>query len=243
MKKIAFVGTAKGEMDAPFDDESFEIWCMNWNTPHYPRVTLDFEIHAYRKGEPVTPVKNKNPTISQDNFPHEWIEKHFPRYLNDYFYKSSLDYMAAYAAYLHKTAKKKEDKVGVIKVCGVHMALNDDEYFKQQPSFHAWIGYLLGLGIEVIIDDHSPLMKSTFTYGLGEVDSEDPLYNIRNFSAQRQKHQDSINKLSKEIKEKQDMIQAQSGSLQIWDILLKMERARLAGQKIENMEDLIKVYS
>lgn len=241
MRKIAFVGTAKGEMEAPFKDESFEIWCMNWNTPSYPRVTLDFEIHTQRKGKKVVPLKHNNPTISQDNFPHEWIEKNLPRYLNNYFYKSSLDYMAAYALYQHKTAKTKADKIELVSIHGVHMSLDDDEYFKQQPSFNAWIASMLW-HFDVIIDEHSPLMKSTFVYGLGEQIAMDSIYNRQSFKKLAGAHRQAMQNLDNQIKELQNRRTQQDGSAQIWELLDKIGRAVESGQKITSLEDLVKIY-
>ena len=78
------------------------------------------------------------------------------------------------------------------------MALNDDEYFKQQPSFHAWIGYALGM-FDVVIDDHSPLMKSTYTYGLGVSDSAHPVFNIRSFEKMSKQHQNVMDEAQKKI--------------------------------------------
>lgn len=237
--KIALVGTAVGEMEAPFNDKNFEIWCMNWNTPKYPRVTRDFEIHKFRKNQLVEPeIRPGIETIHQDNFPHEWIEKKFPRYLNNYLYKSSMDYMMAYALYLHKTAKTKKDKVELVQIHGVHMALDNDEYFHQQPSFTGWISYALA-HFDVIIDERSPLLKTTNVYGLGEPIQGDSLYNLHTFRTMKEREEKVLQELRQDMKTLEDKIHTHNGNMQAWDLLLRTERAKLAGQKINSLDDLV----
>jgi hypothetical protein len=225
-------------MDAPFDNQDYEIWCLNWNTPKYSRVTLDFEIHTMRNNKAVIPEKHGVPTITQENFPHQWIADNFPRYLNDTFYKSSLDYMLAYALYKHKIAKTEAEKVDLVSIHGVQMSVNDDEYFKQQPSFHAWIGFCLA-HFDVVIDDHSPLMKSTFTYGLGDVISADPLYNSAAFHKMAKDQDAVVRELEQELALIKDKIHTHNGTRQAWELLAKVERARIAGQRITRFEDFV----
>lgn len=230
--KIALVGTAVGEMEAPFEDETFEIWSLNWNTNKYSRSTRDFEIHTTRK-----PVETAGETITQENFPHQWVADNLPRYLREGFFKSSVDYMLAYALYLHKT----KEKVEILSVHGVHMAMNDDEYFKQQPSLHAWTGYCLN-HFDIVFDDHSPLMKSTYMYGVDDhsimddsIFSEDQLLSMAN--AQR----DAVKGVDKQIAGMRERAQAHGGTAQAFELMAKAARARKAGQKINSLSEIVKV--
>lgn len=237
--KIAIVGTGVGEMEAPFMDESYEIWCMNWNTKHYPRATLDFEIHERRNNKKVTPVDNGIPTITQKNFPHEYIKKNLPRYLNNYFYKSSLDYMLAYAIYLHET----KEPIELLEIYGVHMALDDNEYFYQQPSFHAWIGYALKCFGDIIIHEASPLMKSNFVYGTHNNGIRDELFNEEQFLEIKAQHDQAIAEAQQKMEQLRNVIQAHSGSSQAYDRLAKICRARASGQDIKKITDTAQIRS
>jgi len=227
--KIALIGTAAGEMEAPFNDESYEIWCMNWNTPKYSRVTLDFEIHETRKGKKVTPKKHGVPTVTQKNFPHKHA-KTFPRYLNSNFYKSTLDYMMAYALYLHET----KEPVEVVEIYGVFMAIDDDEYFCQQPSLHAWIGYALSK-FDVKIHKNSPLMQSNYVYGRADRGSRDKLFNETQFEALKAPHQEAVDQSKAQIEQLKQMIYTHQGCIQAYDRMAKTDRARASGQVITDL--------
>jgi hypothetical protein len=119
------------------------------------------------------------------------------------------------------------------------MSMNDDEYFKQQPSFHAWIGFCLS-HFDVVVDDHSPLMKTTFVYGLGEPSDGDPLYNLGTFNEMAEQEDTVIAEIKRDIELSNAKLQAHSGTKQVWEMLKKAERAKLAGQKIESLSKLLK---
>ncbi len=52
MKKIALVGTCPSGKEAPFDDESWEIWGVGSRADYVTRATRWFEIHAIDNEEP-----------------------------------------------------------------------------------------------------------------------------------------------------------------------------------------------
>ena len=231
MRKIAFIGTARDVI--PGEDE--EVWALNWRTNDYNfKVDRDFQIHDPKKyGANAVPCETKSPTVTQDNYPYEWLENNMPRYLRDRYFKSSMDYMMAYALYEHFTKEPIES----VRVYGVNMSIDDDEYYKQRDSFHAWCGYALN-HFDVVLDDESSILRSNYQYGVTEAPSH-PVYNAKVFQKMADSHRSIVADRQNKVEYLNCEIQAHHATAQAFDLLTKADRAIQAGQPIKDLEGFI----
>lgn len=171
MKKVAIVGSAFTSKDAPYDDDSFEIWGLNGM--EIPRATRWFEIHNYKfqksnktyhgkeiedgyfkylneLGVPVY-MQDKIKEVEQSTkFPYEELRTKY----RDYF-TSTASFMLALAL---------EEGFDVVHIYGMDMA-QSEEYSTQRPSVEYWIGRLEQNGVDVYIPPQSDLLKVAYTYG------------------------------------------------------------------------------
>ena len=85
MKKVAILGKLQTKFKAPFDDNTWDIWCFNWHKIEPPRVTLWFDIHA--KGA------NPRADITRDNFPFKECEN----LVGGQYFNNTVSYLVAYA--------------------------------------------------------------------------------------------------------------------------------------------------
>lgn len=171
MKKLAIVGSAFTSKDAPYQDESFEIWGLNGM--EIPRATRWFEIHDYslQKGKVNYHGKDLGiPYLSyldslgitvymqdereevklSEKFPYEELKTKY----RDYF-TSTASFMLALAL---------EEDFDVVHIYGMDMA-QSEEYGTQRPSVEYWIGRLEQKGVKVYIPPQSDLLKVAYTYG------------------------------------------------------------------------------
>ena len=86
-RKIAILGKLKTKFDAPFDDDSWEIWCLNKHTDEHLLKRIDkwFDIH-------IKPEKLDADVLRKD-FPFEECEK----LVGGKYFKSTPAYLIAYA--------------------------------------------------------------------------------------------------------------------------------------------------
>jgi len=179
--KVAIVGCSDSKVDAPFDDESWEIWGVNNLFYHISRYSRWFEIHNikldgntwFRRGDADFRGQSVNdyikgiagmkcPIYMQKYWPQipnsqaYPIKKIIDRY-GDYF-TNTISYMIALAIWMEYKA---------IHIYGVDMAV-DTEYFWQRPSCEYFLGIAKGLGIETHVCKTSDLLKTRFLYGFQE---------------------------------------------------------------------------
>lgn len=164
--KVAMVGAAKSsQMDAPFDDEEWEIWVLGNQITDYrgKRVSRIFELHdnleehdprypQYLKDLGIKMVVGDKFPLSGDHieiYPYEEADN----LIGHHYQTSSASYMAAYAILYGCTD---------LAVYGINMAVNNHEYFKQKSCFEMWLGFAMGRGIRVSIPDSSPILKSNY---------------------------------------------------------------------------------
>ena len=85
MKKVAILGKLASKFNAPFDDENWDIWTLNYHKEELPRVTLWFDIHA----------NNPNPkaNIKRENYPFKEAEN----LVGGQYFNNTISYMIAYA--------------------------------------------------------------------------------------------------------------------------------------------------
>jgi hypothetical protein len=184
-KKVAIVGCASSKDEAPFDDDSFEIWGVNNLFHLIPRADRWFEIHEltqegelykrrgkvdfrgenvkkYMKGLGDWAAKNNCPVYMQKEWDIIPTSKAYPiqevlEKFGNYF-TNTISYEIALAIL---------EGFEEIHIYGVDMAV-DTEYFHQRPSCEYFIGLAMGMGIKVHVPLTADLLKTRFLYGFQE---------------------------------------------------------------------------
>ena len=167
-RKIALVGTAPSSCrDAPFDDESWEIWTLGANVEQGKRITKLFEVHTQfvleeagswdglfphmeKMGENLI-IGHPNPLLPHaTTYPMQDIVNKYGNY-----FTSSIAWMIAYAI------DQKPDAIGL---WGIDM-MGEEEYLNQRACCEYLLGIARGMNITLIIADHSPILRSERLYG------------------------------------------------------------------------------
>jgi len=166
--KICILGTAPSWKDAPFNDNSVEIWILNsYLINLVPRFDRHFDVHIphwyHTLNDNYTKwlQNNQNKLYISDKcdlYPDaniiDWkmlVRKH-----GEYF-TSSIAWMMAVAL--------EQPKVSDIYLCGVDL-LQQLEYQVQRPCVEYFIGKAKERGIGVLIQLSSTLLKSDKLYGI-----------------------------------------------------------------------------
>lgn len=207
---IAILGTAGTSMSlAPFKDPAWAIWACSPGT--YPicaqnRSDVFFEVHRWQPtppgklGSPGTKPwfspefhtflrEHKGPVFmaekqtdipSSVRIPFEaLIEKYGP-----YFWTSSVAYMIAMAIEALQDRAAAGEKVA-IGMWGVDMAASE-EYAYQRPGCQHFLGLAMSLGINVVLQPESDLMRPPTMYGIGELNQRHIRLMARRAEAQAQ---------------------------------------------------------
>jgi hypothetical protein len=168
IRKVALVGTAPSSVaDAPYDDNSWEIWSLGSNAGKVRRFTRWFELHTVDVLDSARCIdKNRQDflnKIGKDLFighesevfpnaslyPKDEIVKTFGNY-----FTSSIAWMIALALY---------EGVDEIGLWGIDM-VGDCEYSYQRACCEYYLGIARGKGITVTISPHSPLLRAERLY-------------------------------------------------------------------------------
>ena len=235
--KVAIVGGSKSsEHLAPFDDPEWEIWVHGNQMDRHTgrRVSRIFEIHNdLTEHDPEYPewlsdmaqkagadmIVGEGFPIQRDFisvFPFDAARKYFGR-----------DMLSSTPAYMMSLALiEGADEIGIY---GVDMAVDDNEYFMQQPVMFAWIGLAMGMGKKVHIPDQSSLMKATHTEGV-QKKTYLGAFSPDQFLALANKHAFKIQELEAKIA-------AHEGSRQTCERLAKVARALESGQHVPSLID------
>ena len=193
-KTVAFVGLAPTSCTlAPFDDEDVEIWCLNeahafkW----VKRATRWFQIHAteswkrylakrdvrghadWLKSNPLdVPIYMQYQTDlvpKSVSYPlHEVVAQVFPNFRRGdnkvKYFTSTFAYMAGIIAITGRHPDYMDEKpFERVEIYGFEMA-DDIEYVQQKSCAEFWIGYLMGIGIEVYTPSNCQILYSAL-YG------------------------------------------------------------------------------
>ena len=174
--KVAIVGMApSSRLEAPFKDESWEIWSLSNCYKFIPRWTRYFELHdpstrrdrypelwewLCKKHDGDKPIYVNQPCPEIQNavvFPYEELCREF----NTRYFTNQISWMIAWA--IHIGAKE-------IGIYGVDMAQQlmgeQSEYAYQRPSCEYFIGVAAGKGIKVFVHPKSDIMKASCLYGV-----------------------------------------------------------------------------
>lgn len=246
MKSLAIVcGSPSTEMDAPFGNESYDVWVLGNRSNRYPRFDLVFEIHddLSEHGDVDRYVgyllSLGVPLVVGEGFPSkDGPVQVFPfeearRLFGSTYLTSSTAYMIALAllsGYEH------------IELYGVDMAVDDHEYFRQRPCLEAWVGFAKGRGVNVVIPPESPVLHSDFVEGRGAGGKPD--FALRPFTQSgfldlMQKHATKVAAARAQIAQLETAIAAHDAARQVYERLAKVARAVEAGQTISNLSDTV----
>ncbi len=168
MRKVAIVGTAPSSVnDAPYDDNSWEIWSLGANANHIKRLNRWFELHTVDVLASANCIDAKREKFlnqigadlyighKSDVFPNATI---YPKddivgKFGNYF-TSSIAWMLALAIY---------EGVDEIGIWGIDM-IGDGEYSHQRSCCEYLLGIAQGNGIKVTIAPQSPLLRAERMY-------------------------------------------------------------------------------
>lgn len=245
-KKLAIVcGAPSSEMLAPFQNPEYEVWVLGNRCQNYPRFDRIFEIHdeideehdprypqwLVDKGIPMVvganfPIKAKHVEV----FPFEASEKLF----GSLYLTSSPAYMLCYAL-LHG--------YGYVEFYGVDLAIDDFEYFWQRPCMEAWIGFAKGRGMEVVIHESSPVLKSEYVEGSrcgGKPDFSMPPFTEDGFVGLANGHATKMDEIKAQMKQLELMLQSNDGARQAYLQMARVARAIEAGNKVNHLSETVR---
>lgn len=198
-RKIGLCGFADSKLEAPFTDETWELWGCNDLYFHTPAGSIrrTFEVHHLQnldarrnQNHQAWLMKGKHPVYMLPSYvrpefpsavalPVDLIVQEFGDYITN-----SISWMMALAIFELTTVVAVTDEQGrtrnqrialpgaEIGMWGIDMAAAS-EYGSQRPSCEYFVGLARGMGIPVYIPDTSDLCKSMGLYGLH---STKPLY-------------------------------------------------------------------
>lgn len=162
MKKIALVGTSPSCIyDAPFNDESWQIWSLSGCYKVVPRHDVWFELHSEKEifadmppdyiefckqaGGGLLTFERIAAFPDAQLFPRDAIINRFGSYLT-----SSVAWMMALAIHI------EADEIGL---WGIDMVGEENEYHRQRACCEYFIGLARGMGIKVTVPEKSALLK------------------------------------------------------------------------------------
>lgn len=246
MNKLAIVcGSPSTEMDAPFGDDSYDVWVLGNRLNRYPRADLVFEIHddLSEHGDPRRYaswlVERGIPLVVGEGFPiKDGPVQVFPFAAARELFGST--YLTSSTAYMMALALLRGYEH--IELYGVDMAVDDHEYFRQRPCLEAWVGFAKGRGVNVVIPAKSPVLKSDYIEGAGCGGKPD--FAIRPFTQAgflelAKMHADKVAAARAQIAQLETLITAHDSARQVYERLAKVARAVEAGQQIDNLTDTV----
>jgi hypothetical protein len=180
-KRIAVVGFASNTRDqAPYKDDSWEIWGLNNLHAHIPRWDRWFEMHApsqlelhygteYVKflvsitGKPLYMQHKVESLPASVEFPKKDLEARVMA--GREFWPSSISFMVALAVdELTDPATGRAYEGAEIGLWGIDL-LGDDEYSFQREGNAYLCGVAEGRGIKLTIPEAASLLKHSYVYG------------------------------------------------------------------------------
>ena len=201
--KIAIVGTASTSSgDAPWKDESWNIWSLGRNSDMATRYNLWFELHTKEVLQAANAFDGRMDFLKAAGnkliighpweelpdatlYPWQTIISTFGRYLT-----SSLAEMVALAI----TQNPAE-----IGIWGVDMVC-PDEYAHQRSCCEYLLGIATGRGIKVTIAQESPILRPTRVYALEDAGfSREIIDRIAELSVGIKQDQAQLNKMQEDF--------------------------------------------
>lgn len=249
--KIAIVGGTESNALAPFDDKSWQIWIIGNQAQAYngKRVSKIFEIHNDLSNRPPNYaqwlVDFNIPMIVGEEFPvkadHVQVfDFEASRKMMDYGGKLNLTSTPAYM--ISHALSEYGDEVEEIGMWGVDMAVDDTEYFYEQPCVKEWMGYARAKGVKITLPEGCPIGAPKYNEGItGNKPKGIEPFTEDEFGKLAKMHNDSIAKLNQEIQERNNLIQAHGGAAQAYERMASTARAVAAGQDIGTLSQTVRV--
>ena len=246
-RKIAIVGGSESWKQAPFDNKEWEIWVLGNQVQQFDhkRVDIIFEIHNDFSNRPDGYAK----WLSDLNFPmvvgegfgveREGIEvfdfETARKMMDGDFLTSTPAYMTAYALYSRPDLEE-------ISYWGIDMAVDDQEYFYEQPCMQRWLGYLKAKGIKITLPVGCPLGEPEYMEGV-TANSPEPKhpYSEQDFLEIAKVHQDKMDEITREMAALENKRIGHDGARQAYTRLAKVGRATDAGQGFESLLQTLRV--
>ena len=143
--KVAILGKLPTKQLAPFEDDTWEIWTLNYQKEKLPRVDLWFDIHA----------NNPNPDadITRSNYPFKSAEK----LVGGQYFNNSVSYMIAYA--ILKGYKE-------IALYGMRFTSDNEHRRGEYQNVRELIFFCKGRGIKVTAPVDKIMLHEYEYYGL-----------------------------------------------------------------------------
>lgn len=190
--KVAIVGFASSSRDqAPYDDQSFEIWSLNHAHQFIRRWDRWFQIHPTTKasadvaragqvssgdehGQWLTAQDGSNPVYMQDHYEEIKASVRYPREeINKWFEEQGGKVPGFFATDYYTSTISQMLALAIyegfseIHLYGIDL-LQEEEYFYQRAGCEYLIGFARGRGAKVYIPKSSALCKAGYVYGYTE---------------------------------------------------------------------------
>jgi hypothetical protein len=215
-KKVAILGTVPHKLQAPFDNDEFEIWAIAHACLGDPLKKVDriFEIHkwdevvkwgspvAWEKLFPTVPVyirEKRDDVPNSISFPFEKLADKYKIFddRNECMMTNSISWMIGLAL---------DEGFEEIHVYGVNMS-HSSEYGFQKPSCEYYLGLAKGMGVKIFVPTESDLCKSFHLYG---------------------KEEEQQTEMMKKQSVSRDMMNKFIGALEQWDEIKKNESVNIS---------------
>lgn len=238
--KVAIVcGAPITEMLAPFDDPTWEVWCLGNRLNKYldanKRISRVFEIHDYlsERHDPKEYarwlVSHRIPIVVGEKFPMEVVPTDWYDWVI-FDYKRSEEifgsiYLTSSPAYMMSQAIA--EGATYIALYGVDLNVNDHEYFWQRPCLEAWVGFARGKGINVIIPTQSSFGKSHYAEGRDwdGVRNEPGPFTEQSLLDMAALHKEEQAKIEAQIKQLTMDFSAHNGAKEAYELIAKVARS------------------
>lgn len=252
--KIAIVGGTESWQQAPFEDKEWKIWVIANQLPQYDqkRVDLIFEIHNDFSNRPEgyaeAIASHKFPMIVGEHYPvkadHiQVFDFEASAKLMDYGGKLNLTstpaYMISHALTEYHLKGETVEEIGLF---GIDMAVDDTEYFYEQPCVKEWMGLARGHGIKIFIPEGCPIGAPHYSEGITANSPEafGP-FSEENFLELATMHQEQIDAISEQRDALRYKMEAHGGAKQAYERMAKTARAATAGQEFKNLTQTVRI--
>lgn len=240
-RKIAIVGTAGSGREAPYRDESYEIWGVSARADYVIRANRWYELHRL-DGEPPEWAAAWRKTLSgfiQDIplymlYPEPDLAKTVKPYPHDeiiarfgtYFMTSTFSWMIAQAIHELRPTRGANGEGDEIFICGVDMEAGT-EYAQQRAGFRHFIHLASALGIIVTRLGEGGQSYEPIPYPMWQ---DDPL--LCKLEWRKKQTTDRLAVLDKAIRANREMTSHARGELSVWEGLSDGDEKRAKVEKL-----------
>jgi hypothetical protein len=233
-KKVAILGTVPHKLQAPFDNDEFEIWAIAHACLGDPlkRVDRIFEIHkwdevvkwgspaSWEKLFPNVPVYIRE--VREDvphsvAFPFDRLAEKFKIFDDraECMMTNSISWMVGLAL---------DEGFDEIHIYGVNMS-HSSEYGFQKPSCEYYLGLAKGMGKKIFVPTESDLCKSFHLYGK---DEEKQGEMMKKFEDRMNFVQNMHNQYAQQQMFSRDMMNKFMGAIEQWEQIKNNESQNIS---------------